>query len=87
MPDERFFIDPIVSATDRGGNRERLLEQTLGFNSRGGVTPTQFIQRIYDSSVGWCWYDLTAVTATPAVSDTTPNHTNNLVASSHEVFG
>jgi hypothetical protein len=84
MPNERVFLDPIASATDRGGNREHALIPELGFNSRGGVAQVILSQRIYDSSAGWCWYQSSALTETPATTDTTPNHTDNLVAGTYE---
>ena len=52
-----------------------------------GDPPVPTDQRIFDSNLNaWCWYSLVAITATPNVGDTTPNHTNNLVAATHEVM-
>ena len=45
-----------------------------------------YAQKIYDTTAGWCYYELTTVTATPTSGQTTPNHTNNLVAASHGVL-
>lgn len=45
-------------------------------------------QRIYDSTAGWCVYETPEVIdAAPSSGDTTPNHTSNLVAGTHEVLG
>ena len=72
---------------------------TTGTQSRGsalvevtlipsGDPPVPTTQRIFDSNLAvWCWYELVAITATPNVGDTTPNHTNTLVAATHEVMG
>lgn len=45
------------------------------------------LQRIYDTGVGWVYYEKNAVDAAPGTSETRPNHTNNLVAASHTVLG
>ncbi len=42
-------------------------------------------QKIFDSTAGWCFYTKTSVDASPLTSETTPSHTNNLVAGSHSV--
>lgn len=44
-------------------------------------------QRIFDSVVGWCYYVKTFRDPLPSVTDTQPNHTNNLVPSSHQLIG
>lgn len=53
-----------------------------------GVIPvTSFPQRIYDTGVGdWVYYTLTVKTPSPTPTQTTPNHTNNLVADTHETY-
>ena len=44
-------------------------------------------QRIYDTGVGgWVYYSKVAIDPTPLAGETTPNHTNNLVAGTHEVL-
>lgn len=53
----------------------------------GNLAPDPtFFQRIYDSSVGYVYYTQGVVNPTPDVADTTPNHTNNLVAATHEII-
>jgi len=51
------------------------------------IAPGNFVQRIFDTGVGdWVYYTLPTITATPAVLDTIPNHTNSLVPATHEVY-
>ncbi|MGW8177444.1 MAG: hypothetical protein ACWGQW_01390 [bacterium] len=45
------------------------------------------IQRIWDTTVGWVQYTQATFNPTPAPGDTEPNHTGNLVASTHHVLG
>ena len=47
---------------------------------------TYYVQRVFDTNVGWCYYTTVAVNPTPLAGDTTPNHTNNLLAGSHGVI-
>lgn len=57
-------------------------------SSQGGGDVADFIQqRIYDTAVGWCYYVKTFRDPLPAVTDTQPNHTNNLVPASHQLIG
>lgn len=44
-------------------------------------------QRVYDSMAGWCEYSKPELDPTPAATETTPNHTNNITVGSHEVIG
>jgi hypothetical protein len=45
-----------------------------------------YYQRIYDSTAGWVYYTKDVVDAAPSSGETTPNHTDNLVAATHEVL-
>lgn len=45
------------------------------------------IQRQWDTTVGWVQYTDATFNPTPAPGDTVPNHTNNLVASTHHILG
>ncbi len=49
--------------------------------------PPNIIQRIWDTGAGWCQFTDTTFNPTPAPDDTEPNHTNNLVASTHHILG
>jgi hypothetical protein len=55
----------------------------------GDVVPITYLQKIYDSSVGFVYYtrESTANPPSPAlaVGDTQPNHTNNLDLSTHVI--
>ena len=74
----------LVSVPDVGGRGSHLVEVPV-IPTPGAAGPTT--QRIYDSNLAvWCWYELVAITPTPAVGDTTPNHTNNLVPATHEIL-
>lgn len=54
----------------------------------GGVEPPTFIQRIYDTTAGWCYYTTSsAPDPAPAPTATEPNHTNNLSAATHGIIG
>jgi len=48
---------------------------------------SHIIQRIWDTTAGWCQYAKNEYDPTPLVTETTPNHTNNLVASTHHKIG
>jgi hypothetical protein len=81
MTEENLIVEDLPSLHDNRGGRERL-------DPHPPPAPGSFSQRIYDTGVGgWCYYILTTVTPTPQVTDTAPNHTNNLITSSHEVLG
>lgn len=62
-------------------------------NYGGLMVPLTFVQetfhqqRIYDSTAGWCYYVLDRVLETPLSAQTTPPHTNNLVAGTHQLLG
>lgn len=47
---------------------------------------TTFYQQVFDSTAGYCYWASTTETATPTSGETTPNHTNNLVAGEHVVL-
>jgi len=47
---------------------------------------TYYMQRVYDTTAGWCHYTTIAINPTPLAGDTTPNHTNNLLAGAHVVL-
>ena len=69
-------IDPFVIAKTY---------EILDRGAVGGAVPSIF-QRIYDSTAGYVYYTQETVNPTPAFDETTPNHTNNLVAATHEVI-
>ena len=56
------------------------------FASASAPAVPSIFQRIYDSTAGYVYYTQETVNPAPAFDETTPNHTNNLVASTHEVI-
>lgn len=61
-------------------------EVEQGFSHPPG-TSFDIIQRQWDTSVGWVQYTDATFNPTPAPGDTEPNHTGNLVASTHHILG
>jgi hypothetical protein len=78
MPDESISITLNSAQTEnRGGARE-------GLSIFPAEVEVFYTQRVYDSTAGWCWYRITTLTDSPLSSQTTPNHTDNLVAGTYE---
>ncbi len=53
----------------------------------GGAPVVLLVQRIFDTGAGWCHYTQATFNPTPLAGETTPNHTDNLVAASHAKIG
>lgn len=59
---------------------------TRDFFDVSAPAPTYYIQRVWSSGLSaWCYYTQTAINASPASTDTTPNWTGSI--SGHEVLG
>lgn len=81
-----FTDDVDLTFTIPGNAPYEYPQVILNMTSAVVVVPT-FFQRIFDSSLAqYVYYTLETVTDAPAVGDTTPNHTNNLVVATHEVI-
>ena len=52
----------------------------------GGLPAPNFYQRILDTGVGFVYYTKVVKDPNPLASETTPNHTNNLVADTHAII-
>jgi len=63
------------------------VETLEGFSYADATATPDIIQRIWDTGVGWCQYTQETFNPTPASGDTEPNHTNNLVAGTHQKLG
>lgn len=63
------------------------VEFIQGFAHPVEIPDPFIIQRIWDTSVGWCQFTEKVFNSTPASGDTEPNHTNNLAATTHQKLG
>lgn len=80
----RITVDQSSEAFQLGPGPHLELE---GRQSGGSSTPSVVRQRIYDSSLAqYVYYTDSAVNTSPTSGDTIPNHTNNLVADTHEIL-
>lgn len=43
------------------------------------------LQKVFDVTAGYVYYEKDVVDATPSPGETTPNHTNSLVAGTHQI--
>lgn len=71
---------------DNSGNIfEPIVE--ISYQASTGEVPPDIIQRIWDTTAGWCQYTKSSFDSTPLSTETEPNHTDNLVAGTHQKLG
>jgi hypothetical protein len=63
------------------------VEVLLGWAYPITIPPPDIIQRIWDTTAGWCQYTQQDFDPAPDPGDTEPNHTGNLVVGTHQVLG
>jgi hypothetical protein len=82
--DNKVLIKEPISSVENNNYDNKV--ELLGQIPIGGFT-NDIIQRIWDTTVGWCQYSSSVVNTSPLSTETEPNHTDNLVVGTHQIIG
>lgn len=77
-------LQPLIPAPFVSAGALRSVAGVMPFATGGAVLTDTYYQRVYDTTVGWCYYVGTVPSSSPSSSSTEPNHTGNLTT--HEIL-